>query len=559
MAKIGLEIKNYKSIAGLEIPLNDYDVIVVEGKNRAGKSSLINGILENITATNLTDEPLKRGEIDGEKKVIIQDKDGKEIVIVHDFDKKSPLGKFYAIQNGEKISSVKKIREILGEVNTYTVDEFFHMCKTIPGRRKFINEILFRCLSDEEKAELTEINSENNSTNGTLFTKRSDIKRQIEVLKAATGLTTEEETILDGKAQLKTDLTSNEVKKAAYADLKSLLNRVIAKCNPLNSLNVSDEELQLIGKLPEETSKTVNAYVIAEKELVAKNDSIKKIIEGCTAKISELDIQISEINTKLDKVKQIEYKKEGADTAEEKLKGLENLLKETQEKIDENIKRKDEILSTSELPKGLQIQDESSFTYNGFNFNENEISESEAWLLLAELTIPIYSCKYFRMGNAAIYGKDALNKLVELAAKYDKIIALERVNDDMENVYVEGMIFEENLPEPTKQQIAEATIATEHKEAVKTESTGDRLIRETAERKTKMAEQFVEDAKTRGAWFEGSDNAANPLDVDFSAEAKAYENGEVINTEEPLVVEKKKEEPIKQVLKESEIGTLDLF
>lgn len=551
MAKIGLEIKNYKSIAGLEIPLNDYDVIVVEGKNRAGKSSLINGILENITATNLTDEPLKRGEVGGEKKVIIQDKDGKEIAIIHDFDKKSPLGRFYAIQDGVKISSVKKIREILGEVNTYTVDEFFHMCKTIPGRRKFINEILFRCLSDEEKYEINEINSENNSTNGTLFTKRSDIKRQIEVLKAATGLTTEEEAILEKKQEVKTNLTTSEVKKAAYSDLKSLLNRIIGKSNNLNSLNVSEDELQLIGKLPEETSKIVNDYVTAEKALVAKNDAIKKIIEGCTAKVSELDIEIVELNSKLDKVKQIEYKKEGTDTAEVKLQSLEKLLNETQDKMNENVKRKDEILSSSELPKGLQIQDESSFTYNNFNFNENEISESEAWLLLAELTIPIYSCKYFRMGNAAIYGKDALNKLVELAAKYDKIIALERVNDDIENVYVEGIIFEENVIEPTKQQIAEATIPADNNTVDVTklggETTGNKLMKEAAERKAK-ADEFIQAAVDRGV---------DMGNVSFEKEAIAYEAGEVIKTEEPVI--EKKEEPVKQVLKESEIGKLDLF
>lgn len=555
MAKIGLEIKNYKSIAGLEIPLNDYDVIVVEGKNRAGKSSLINGILENITATNLTNEPLKRGEVGGEKKVIIQDKDGKEIAIIHDFDKKSPLGRFYAIQDGVKISSVKKIREILGEVNTYTVDEFFHMCKTIPGRRKFINEILFKCLSDEEKAEINEINSENNSTNGTLFTKRSDIKRQIEVLKAATGLTTEEEAILEKKQEVKTSLTTSEVKKSAYSDLKSLLNRIIGKSNNLNSLNVSEDELQLIGKLPEDTSKIVKDYVDAEKALVAKNDAIKKIIEGCTAKVSELDIEIVELNSKLDKVKQIEYKKEGTDTAEVKLQGLEKLLNETQDKMNENVKRKDEILSSSELPKGLQIQDESSFTYNNFNFNENEISESEAWLLLAELTIPIYSCKYFRMGNAAIYGKEALNKLVELAAKYDKIIALERVNDDIENVYVEGMIFEENVAEQIQQETKEATATVENIGVdvtksigdMPTEKTGDKLMREAAERKAK-ADEFIQAAVDRGV---------DMGNVSFEKEVTAYEAGEVIKTEEPVI--EKKQEPAKQVLKESEIGKLDLF
>ena len=74
MTKIAFEIKNYKKIKEMNFNLNDYDAIIVSGKNRQGKSSLINGLFENLTAKNLSDEPLLRGADKGEKSVIINDK-----------------------------------------------------------------------------------------------------------------------------------------------------------------------------------------------------------------------------------------------------------------------------------------------------------------------------------------------------------------------------------------------------------------------------------------------------------------------------------------------------
>ena len=52
MRKIGFEIKNYKRIKELNVPLSECDVVIVSGKNRDGKSSLINGIFENLTLKN---------------------------------------------------------------------------------------------------------------------------------------------------------------------------------------------------------------------------------------------------------------------------------------------------------------------------------------------------------------------------------------------------------------------------------------------------------------------------------------------------------------------------
>ena len=104
---------------------------------------------------------------------------GEEIKIVHTFSKKEPRGTFYAIKDGQKISSVTKIRELIGDANNYTIDDFFKMCKDVPGRRKFIKEILMRLMTPKQLEDINIIDAKINSKNGTLYTKRTDLNAEI--------------------------------------------------------------------------------------------------------------------------------------------------------------------------------------------------------------------------------------------------------------------------------------------------------------------------------------------------------------------------------------------
>ena len=557
MRKIGFEIKNYKRIKELNVPLSECDVVIVSGKNRDGKSSLINGIFENLTLKNLSDEPLSRGANSGEKSVIIQDKNGKEIKIVHTFEKKSPRGSFYAIQDGKKISSVEKIRELIGECNKYTIYDFFVMCRSTDGRRKFISEILMKMLSKEQSDRIEEINNEINTKNGFTYIKRRDANRALETLKNTPMLTKEEEETLKKEDACKVTVKeTNDTVSLAEKNLSLVesVNTYIFNI-PGSGLSSSLTKEQITFK--SEELKTLLQTIIASETRILE---YKDILNTQSAKLKQMindaknnEVYKTAVQALLD-IDKIKYKKESFVGIQEQITTLEKEIEGLNKKLSDMSEEKDKILNESNLPEGLVIESESEFTYNGFNFSETEISESEAQLLLAKLTIPIYDGPYFRMGNADIYGKDALKELSELAATHGKILAMERVNDDLDEVFVECSVYDEdmvvsneimnreNLPEPTKQEIVEATVPIDTNKSVgdmPTESTGNKLMREAAERKSKMAEQFVEDAKKRGAWEESTDNVVNPLDVDFSAEASAYENGEVINT---------KEEPTKEAI-----------
>ena len=547
MAKIALEFKNYKKIKDLNFDLNDYDAVIVNGKNREGKTSLINGIFENLTATNLSNQPLTIGEEKGEKTVIVEDKNGKEIKIVHTFSKKSPKGTFYAIQDGQKISSVTKIRELIGDANAYTINEFFMMCKSIPGRRKFIQEVLMRLMTSEQIAKINVINNQINSKDGEFYITRTTLNSELKALEAIPGLTDEQKTLLAKKDELlENKATSEKSIKATEHKidiLEKILNNIISIENGSGWQTLTKDDI--IFK--DEKAKTLFSNLI---DLESQALQYKPV---CEKGLNSLDIVLTSdqnnlltITNELAEIEKIEYSQSTNGNLEEKIKDKKKEIEDINKKINNAIDLKSKILSESNLPKGLIIHSESEFTYNGFDFNENEISESEAWLLLAELTIPIYDCKYFRMGNAAIYGKDALEALTTMAAKYGKILALEKVNDDVNDIYVEGIVWDENYADDNLKELVKEN--NQQPEAIpqtisENETVGDKLLKDAAIRRiengnetagdkaivnSERAKNFIEDAKKRGV--EGLDDISDdPLQpVSFDKEKDAYNKGEQI-------------------------------
>lgn len=517
MTKIAFEIKNYKKIKEMNFDLDDYDAIIVSGPNRGGKSSLINGLFENLTAKNLSDEPLSRGEDKGEKSIIINDKNGDEIKIIHTFSKKEPRGTFYAIKDGQKISSVTKIRELIGDANSYTIDDFFRMCKDVPGRRKFIKEILMRSMTSEQIKKIEDIDIKINSKNGTLYTKRTELNAELKVLENTPGLSDEEKKILESKAEIEKSIKECETTISDFTSKSSTLskiyNNIIAIENGSGWQTLSKDELKF---------KNDDANILFSTLI----DSEKKALEYkdiCFNGIAKLNETIKNTQTNLDSHKEtlksisnIEYKKEAFGDIDKKLEEQKEKITNINKEINDAIDEKSKVMASSNLPKGLVIHNESEFTYNGFNFNENEISESEGWLLLAELTIPIYDCKYFRMGNAAIYGKEALANLMSMAASNGKILALEKVVDDRTDVYVEGIVYDEETKkvEVMKECKIETKEDNSSNTKVEQERPGDRFLREQTEKlaKEKKIKEEIKD----------------PLATTFKEEKEAFDDGNKI-------------------------------
>jgi hypothetical protein len=503
MAKIGIELKNYKAHKEFELPVGDYDIVILNGDNMTGKSSVINGLIENINAKNMSNEPLARGETKGEKSFIVEDKNGEEIKIIHTFDKSNPKGTFYALKDGKKIGSVTKIRELMGEVNTYTVQQLFDMSKNTAGRRKIISEILMRCLTDDQTKRINEINKLIQK-DGSLYVKRADINSEIDTINKIEPLTDEEKKLLEEEEKLTKELA--ELKsKIEYAKKALSITSGIKSCYTTESvgnlINVftKREDLDFLGKpIGDSIFNFAKAQITFIEAM--KNVNFDKFDAAIKIKISEREEEEKAINVKISNIENIKYKAKSLDN-KERLKKLNAMLEETQKEMNDLAEEKDKILAKSNLPKGLKIEGESDFTYNGFDFNEADISESEGWLLIAELTIPIYDAKYYRMGNINAFSKKSLNKIVELAHKNGKSIFLERVVDEIEDVYVETIIH--GLIETTE------TVQIDNKESI-----------EPSEEQLEQSEHF-EPTKEKTVSNEPENDLLD--NVNFENESKARE------------------------------------
>jgi recombinational DNA repair ATPase RecF len=429
MNNLTFQVLNYKTIKKMEVNLSNYDLAIFEGDNGTGKSSIINGILENFLAKNISNTPLTKGEIEGEKRITTKGKDGKEITIIHTFEKDKPTGTFWAMKDGKPIKSVIEIRDILGEPNNMTVDELFQMCKTIDGRRKFIRKYLYQGLTETQLNMLTEY-EEMLKPNSQLILRRRDVKNKIDAYKAMNVvLTDEEQKLLQDKEAL---FKIAEEKRSEFREFMGIKSKFQSFYNSIKMIDV---------EFHEEFNKIHQEYL----------SKAKMFYDDILEKFAEKEKFIDErVNPKIDKLKFAIDKQEKGLEVTENFKNLETELIQIHEQINTIEAEKEKIIGKIILPEGVVIHSDGEFSINGLNFSQADISESEAWMLLAELSIKQFDAPYMRMGSASLYNKEKLNKLAELASKHNKIIALERVVDDLKEIRVIGMVVDSDKEEVIK-------------------------------------------------------------------------------------------------------------
>ena len=424
-----LELVNYKGLPDMSVDISNYDVVVVEGDNRKGKSSIINGLLENFQAKALSDNPTKQGEKEGEKRVEIL-VNGKKYVIIHDFSSNKGSGSFYALEGKRQIRSVNEIREILGEVNNLTIEELFSKAKTVPGRREIIRNYFLNDLSQKDKDRLEEIERKIAPRTGDLFIERTAQNKLIEKLKQD----------IDRAPSDKDIEMVEKLNSGSYQNSLDYLEQIFRIKEYydefIDSVKTFHDKYQSIkGNLKEKFSKSWSEVGLSEN------------VEKAIAEIINIETNTEEISERIDKGKEIiatakaiksnvdNYNKAKQDYDKE-LKELDNI----NEQLENLAKEKETIMKGAKLPKGVKILSESEFTVNGFDFSAADISESEAWMILAEIIIKRFNSPYMRMGNASIYNKENLNNLAKIAADNNKVIALERVIDNLDNIRMVGYV-----------------------------------------------------------------------------------------------------------------------
>jgi len=479
--EIQLTFHNYKLLQDSEFNLGDYNIFMVEGKNDAGKTSLVTAIQEIYGVTSLTDDPVTTGATEGHKTFKIPDKDGNMVTVKHSFDRSKAKGRFVAFdKDGTPYRQVGEIRELLGSYSRITTEQFFDKAKTAHGRREIINDYFIQFLTDTEIASLKKAQG----IVAVNYDMRTDKKRSLETAELTMlnyKLTASEEEMVAKKIEsdklLKTLKADRDRVKFFDQNMRVLTERGASLKEKLQIMDENHEQLVTdvsqglidLRDEREELLKRVKAVedkiTESEKFMADPESDYRGIAEGVKKQIKENDEAIeaevekagnADMNlTELDKrieagdklmngIAVCESKKENYGKAKQDFQDTEKEWKELDQKIEMYRGQIKQIYAGSSIPTGVQIEDDT-FTLNGFEFSAEQISESKAKLVIAEIMCQVDTSPLLVMGNAAAFGKERLNELCRLAEKHNKIMFLEKVVEDIEDVRVVGVVYNKEI------------------------------------------------------------------------------------------------------------------
>jgi len=474
--EIILSFKNYKLFQDTEFKLDDYNVFMVVGNNEYGKTTVITALQEIFGVIALTDDPVTTGSTEGSKTFQIPDKDGNMVTVKHTYDRSKAKGKFVAFdKDGNPLRKVGEIRDLLGTYSRITTEQFFDKARTAEGRREIINEYFVQFLTEGELGLLKKLQD----LEGVNYDLRTAAKKELD---------TAESKALDYKPTPADEqlLSQKVASHKLLTGLKSQREGVMFFDNNMKVLQERDSNLRF--NLGQEDNKLAKAITDTEEEVGYLKEEIteleislarcKKTLKGHEAflknpdteyrdRIDGLKKQIVENNNSMDRLREEsgdpkmtlaeldarleKGEKMMSDIAirESRSKDYSKAKKEHEEAEKEwtdlenkvNKARRDikALYASSALPAGVQIENDT-FTLQGFEFSETQISESRAKLVIAEIMCQVDTSPLLVMGNAGSFGEERLNELCALAEKHNKIMFLEKVVDDTEDVRVVGVV-----------------------------------------------------------------------------------------------------------------------
>lgn len=423
--------ENLNSVKEIEIPINFYNykllkdksfvlkgshIYFVQGPNGVGKTTFLKALTSLQIADDDTVDKVSRGESEGSYEAVIPASDGTMVTIRHEFTDNNK-GKFIAIrEDGTKISKVTEIRSLFN-YTPINVDQFFLMSNTAEGRRKQ-RDIILKLLPEEKQLEYNNADLQESH----YYEKRTEVNRQYEntlnVLKSF-NVSDEDTALLARKEE-----AVNLIKK--YENIKTEKIKLTGHVMYIEQLNQRKEKL--IAELKE----VEEAISKKQNEL----DSISKTLPSIT--IEELDEKIEKGKAVINKITSIETNKLNVDKHLANKDVLKSEVDTYTEKIDHCRLTKQAIVSESQLPVENISFDDGYLTIDGFQFKENQICESDAVLILANILAKINPGPIQVIGDASILDYEKLEKLNKIAEDNNKIMFVDEVVRDANQIVVVG-------------------------------------------------------------------------------------------------------------------------
>lgn len=417
--EIPIHFHNYKLLKDNEFVLDGSYIYFVQGPNKVGKTSFLKALMSLQVANDDTPAKVTRGESEGYYEATIPDKDGNMVTIRHEFTD-TDKGKFIAIKDdGTKVSKVTEIREMF-DYTPISVHEFFNMGRTAEGRRKQ-RDIILKLLPEKDMEEFNSFDFQESH----YYDQRTEANR------------------VRDQAKVNADSLEVDPEAEKYMDKKEEAEKLIKQYD--NALILMREKTQndkdlvqidiSIAELEEELKQ--------EKDRRAAYLKQNKQIEKVLGDLKDSDMQtVQDKIAKGNSILSIIQKTTGIIEMKEKFLKQYKDYDKTSKKLDKEIEicrqKKSEIVAKNELPIEDISFENGYLTINGFKFDENQVCESDAVIILANILAKINKGPIQVIGDASILDKEKLEMLNDIAIKNNKVMFVDEVVRDAESMVVTG-------------------------------------------------------------------------------------------------------------------------
>jgi len=476
---IKMVFKNYKAVGTKTFELNpEHNIYLFKGNNKQGKTSILDAIISVYNARSKADTPLSFDSIEKDGSVTLHGFPGPNnntYTFNWIFNDKGN-NKFYFIneQTGDKVSSVKKIREFF-QVSDMTAEEIFFKAQSAPGRREIIKliEKIIEKIDPEKYEQIKHLKDITDNRTGSLFLQRKDANEKAESFKYNEPKEPDNK-IMDNKQKILDVYDELKNKKEKYLEESEIIKESKAQLSETSTkitfydYKISENEQAIetfksdieeiddqIAKL-QEKRKAKEEQILATKTGISKMKGEKQLLQKEEEKLQEeVNIETEwteEDEEKLEKgekfVKRIEEEerneREYSHWENEKAKAIQEKI-EAENKLTEARNKLSSLFSQVDLPFNIYIEEDDIYI-NDMLIDTSNQSRAEMKIMAALILIYYNNAPIIVMGEAHDFDAKSLKILNDLLEQTGYKMFMDEVvrekTDDIKIIGIDQTNFE---------------------------------------------------------------------------------------------------------------------